>query len=119
MGASVDHLQRHAKTGRLSFRKAFPSELRPHIPNQPVELKRSLGASNISDPNALGRFQTASAEYDAVVAKARKLATKSFDRVAAGYGLGYSAAKLAGTISRIEYPGLDLSGVRPWSSGDA
>jgi integrase len=81
MGASVEHLQRHLKTGRLSFRRAFPVELRPYIPNQPVELKRSLGASSISEPKALERFQAAAAEYDVVVTRAGKQATRSFDRL--------------------------------------
>jgi integrase len=38
------------------------------------------------------------------------------DRVAAGYGAGFSSAKLAEAMGRITYPGLDLSAVRPWSS---
>jgi hypothetical protein len=36
------------------------------------------------------------------------------DRVAAGYGAGYSSVKLAKAMGRIKYPGLDLSAVRPW-----
>lgn len=81
MGACVDHLQRHPRTGRLSFRHAFPIELRPYIPNQRVELKRSLGASSISEPKALERFQAASAEYDPAATRARKAATRTFDRL--------------------------------------
>lgn len=81
MGASVEHLQRHSRTGRLSYRRAFPAELRPHILNEPIELKRSLGATSISDPKALERFQAAGAEYDVTVAMARKQATNSFDRL--------------------------------------
>lgn len=81
MGASVEHLQRHSKTGRLSFRRTFPVELRPFIPNRQVELKRSLGATSIKDPKALERFQSAAAEYDRLTTQARKQATGSFDRL--------------------------------------
>ena len=79
MGASVTHLQRQVKTGRLSFRRAFPVELRPHIPGHPVELKRSLGAQSLREPKALERFEAAAAEYDLLVRKAQKSATRSFD----------------------------------------
>jgi integrase len=44
---------------------------------------------------------------------------KPGDRVAAGYGHGYSAVKLAKAMGRIRYPGLDLSEVRPWSGQEA
>jgi integrase len=42
------------------------------------------------------------------------------DRTAAGYGTGrhpYSSTKLAEAMSRVSYPSLDLSAVRPWVSG--
>lgn len=81
MGACVEHLQQHSKTGRLSFRRAYPVELRRYIPNKPVELKRSLGASRINEPKALERFQAAAAEYDLVVSMARKSASSTFDQL--------------------------------------
>ena len=79
MGVCVKYLHRHPKTGRLSYRRAYPDELRPYIPNQLSELKRSLGADSIHEPGAMERFQAAAAEYGADVAKARKVATRSFD----------------------------------------
>jgi integrase len=41
---------------------------------------------------------------------------KPGDRVAAGYGQGFSTTKLKTAIGLINYTGLDLSAVRPWSS---
>ena len=78
MGAKVDHLQRHPKTGVLRFRRMFPPVLRPFIEG-PAEFKRSLLAKTITAPGAMERFTAASAEYDAKVAKARKLAAGAFD----------------------------------------
>ena len=34
MGASVDYLQNDPKTGRLSYRRAYPPDLRPYIPGK-------------------------------------------------------------------------------------
>jgi integrase len=79
MGASVEHLQKDPKTGRLSFRRAFPPELRPHIAGQPRELKRSLAAKNIAEPGALDRFKQAAADYERLTAQARKAASRTFD----------------------------------------
>lgn len=81
MGASVKYLHRHPKTGRLSFRRAYPPDLRPHIPGQLVELKRSLEAKMITAPGALDRFRDAAAEYEREARKARKAATGTFDRL--------------------------------------
>ena len=60
--------------------KYWPIELSASFPG-PVELKRSLRASSINEPGAMGRFQAAAAECDLVVGKARKAATRSFDRL--------------------------------------
>lgn len=86
MGASVDHLQRQAKTGRLSFRRDYPPEVRPFIAGIPVELKRSLGAKSVTVPGALDRFRDATAEFDKAVESAkrekehaRKVAAGAFD----------------------------------------
>lgn len=77
----MDYLHQDPKTGRLSYRRAFSADLRPYVPKQPVQLKRSLKAVSITAPGAMDRFQAAAAEYDLVVAKARKAATRSFDRL--------------------------------------
>ncbi|MFL6843881.1 MAG: hypothetical protein ACJ8ER_03255 [Allosphingosinicella sp.] len=75
----MEHLQKDPRTGRLSFRRAFAPELRPHIPGQPRELKRSLAATNIAEPGAMDRFKRAATEYDRLTAQARKAATGSWD----------------------------------------
>lgn len=79
MGASVDYLHEDRKTGRLSYRRAYPPKLREFIRGSPRELKRSLGASSISTPGALDRFQEATEEYERTVARARKVASGTFD----------------------------------------
>ena len=81
MGASVEYLHRHPKTGRLSFRRAFPPLLRLHIPGQPVELKRSLRAKLFTAPGASERFQDAEIEYERVTSTARKAASGTFDQL--------------------------------------
>lgn len=81
MGASVDHLQAHPKTGRLSYRRVYPAELRPFITGNPTELKRSLGAKHIGAAGALDRFNAAAAEYDRNVAIARKALVRAFDNL--------------------------------------
>ena len=110
MGASVDHLQRHPRTGRLSFRRVYPLEVRQYIPGRPVELKRSLGASNVSEPGAMERFNAAAAEYDHVVAKARKSLTASYDLLEES-----TIAYLASTFER----GLHAGSEQAVRDGDA
>ena len=48
MGAAVDYLLKDRRTGRLSYRRPYPADLRPHIPGRPRELKRSLGTASFS-----------------------------------------------------------------------
>jgi integrase len=79
MGASVDYLLEDRSTGRLSFRRTFPPELRPHVPGNLREWKRSLGARKIDEPGALEKYKDASVEYDRLATLARKAASNSFD----------------------------------------
>jgi integrase len=81
MGASVDYLLRDSKTGRLSYRRAYPEELRPFVPGKPREFKRSLGSSSIQDPSAAARFSQAATDYERIVSLARKEASSSFDEL--------------------------------------
>ena len=78
MGASVDYLQRDRKTGRLSFRRVFPTELRPFIPGNIVELKRSLRSRTVND-DAATLYTQAAEEYDRLLGLAVKQASGSFD----------------------------------------
>ncbi len=43
MGVRASYVQAD-KTGRLFFRRIYPPELRPHIPDNRRELKRTPGA---------------------------------------------------------------------------
>lgn len=76
MAVPVPYVQEHAKTGRLSFRRVYPPELRPFIDSTgasgPIELKRSLGAKSLKEPGAMLRYQAASAEYDRIVESAKR-----------------------------------------------
>ncbi|HEX7820299.1 MAG TPA: hypothetical protein VF463_06740 [Sphingobium sp.] len=84
LGASVEYLQRDGKTGRLSYRRIFPAELRPFIPAPNVELKRTLGAKTLRAAGAEDRYRAAAELYDRIVAKAERLATgtpNSFDEL--------------------------------------
>jgi integrase len=87
MGCTLAHVLENKKTGRLSFRRAYPPELIPFLPipagqsAPPIELKRSLKSKRLNDPVAMHRFNEASAEWEANVALARKKATATFDRL--------------------------------------
>lgn len=78
------YLQRE-KSGRLSYRRKFPKELVIHIPSASptgrgrTEFKVSLRSSNINDPAARSRYDEAEREFEAVVAKANRRATLSYD----------------------------------------
>ena len=77
MGIYVKHTQIDRKTGRLSYRRAFPSDLRPYLPKKLSELKRSLGATSLADPKPAARYAKAQLEYERLEAKARsKMAGK-------------------------------------------
>lgn len=79
MAFLVRHVETHPRTGRLSYRRVYPTELRPFIPGNRRELKVSLGEKALTDGQALRIFNQASARYDAEVALARKVATQAFD----------------------------------------
>lgn len=79
MRLTIKHIETHPKTGRLIYRRAFPTALRPLIAGSPQVLKRSLGAKNLSDPKAMAAYAAAQAEYSLIVAQAQKLATGKYD----------------------------------------
>lgn len=70
MGASIRHLQRHPRTGLLSFRRVYPVALRPFIDASPKELKISLGARSLFDHDAAHRYCEAASRYARAVAVA-------------------------------------------------
>lgn len=81
------HLQRDKKSGFLSYRRRFPTELVSLIPGKTAtglgrkELKVSLKARDINQPGARARYAEAEAEYEAIVARAQRLASRSYDRL--------------------------------------
>ena len=80
------YLQRE-KSGRLSYRRKFPKELVSHIPSASptgrgrVEFKVSLRSSDINDPAARSRYDDAERDFEALVARAKRLATQSYNRL--------------------------------------
>jgi integrase len=71
-------------SGRLSYRRVYPPELRKYIAalgHKPTELKRSLKASRLTDPGAAERYRAAEAEWQAIVDQATKLATGTYDKL--------------------------------------
>ena len=90
---TVKHLLKNPITGRLSYRRIYPVELRPFIAGSPRELKRSLKASRIEDPTAVSAYQTAHIEYEATIVAARKKLEGRFDKLDPPM-IAYLAAKL-------------------------
>lgn len=82
MGLSVEyqHVQADKRTGRLSYRRVYPPELRPYIPGSPTELKRSLAGTDLSNPATVARYSEAARLWFDTVAKAEKLATQKYDK---------------------------------------
>jgi integrase len=72
----VKHILSH-KSGRRSYRRFFPEDLRPFVPGGKQEHKRSLGHEG--DLGFLGRYEAADAEYQSIVATARKRLNGAFD----------------------------------------
>ena len=76
---TVRHLLKNAKTGRLSYRRIFPVELRSHVFGNPSEFKRSLGAKSITDLKAWAAYEAAHSEYETIAATARKKLEGRYD----------------------------------------
>jgi integrase len=85
MGQLLAHILKDKKTGRLSYRRAYPPELIPFLDipagktQAPTELKRSLQASSIAQSGALDIWREANADWEANVAVARKRQTATYD----------------------------------------
>lgn len=73
MGVMVRYVEADKRTGRLSYRRIYPAELRPFVPGQVRELKRSLRSTNIHSPEASRLYAEAQAEYERYVASARRV----------------------------------------------
>lgn len=77
MAILVKHTLIHG-SGRVSFRRTIPPELRQFVPESPREFKRSLGKR---DAGFLSRYEAAANEYEALVAVAQRKRTGTFDRL--------------------------------------
>ncbi|USU09931.1 hypothetical protein NF700_06625 [Sphingomonadaceae bacterium OTU29MARTA1] len=82
MAMLVQHILRHP-SGRVSFRRQYPPELRPFISRAggvgPIELKVSLGHEG--SPGFLSRYETALMQWETTVAEARKRQAGEYDRL--------------------------------------
>lgn len=83
MEVVVKYLRPHPKTGILEYRRVIPEPLRPHVRDvvgKPLsELKRSLGARDVTEPGAMARYDALQAEFERMIVRARKLAAGKFD----------------------------------------
>lgn len=97
MGLTVEfqHVLADKKTGRLSFRRVYPPELRPFIPGSPVELKRSLGGTSLHNLVVRQRYEAAARLWAQTVEKADKIASQRFDKPTIS-----QVAHLAGVFER-------------------
>ena len=81
------HLQSDKKSGILSYRRRFPTDLIPHIPCKSptgrgrTELKVSLGARDMRDGGATERYNQADRDWEQIVERARKRAGGIFDQL--------------------------------------
>jgi hypothetical protein len=71
VGATVDYTQR-AASGLLYYRRAVPADLKPFVQGSRGQVRRSLGGTSITAPGAMERYQAAAAEYDRLLAVARR-----------------------------------------------
>jgi integrase len=83
MKVEVRYLQRHPRTGILYYRRAFPLKLRPHVGDDggQAELKVSLEVRSLNEPGAKALYDATAARYDAMLAKAQKVASGVYDRL--------------------------------------
>lgn len=79
MAVALKYVHRNPQTGLLSYRRAYPAELRPHLPDNRIQLKRSLKATRLEEAGAMARYQVAHAEYETTAATARKKLEGRYD----------------------------------------
>lgn len=76
MGLLLKHILPHS-SGRLSYRRVIPEELRRFIPSGKREHKESLGHEG--SPGFLSRYEEADKKYDKLVATARRQLEGAYD----------------------------------------
>ncbi|WP_037465048.1 site-specific integrase [Sphingobium herbicidovorans] len=72
---AVRYIDKDPKTGILSYRRIFPTDLRPFLPRRARELKRSLRARTFHEGRAAEIYRQAVADYDRMLADAQAKAT--------------------------------------------
>jgi hypothetical protein len=81
MGLLLRYIDVDRKTGRLSFRRVFPSRLRRFVPGQKRELKVSLQSDKLDDPDTLRLYSKSSGQYDRILELAEKASSGVYDRL--------------------------------------
>ena len=76
MGLLLKHILSHP-SGRLSYRRVFPEEVRPFVPGGRREHKASLGLQ--SSPDFLARYDAEAKEYERLVALALRRRDGAYD----------------------------------------
>ncbi|WEK45782.1 MAG: hypothetical protein P0Y56_12180 [Candidatus Andeanibacterium colombiense] len=113
------HVERDRRSGRLSYRRVYPAPLRPFVPRQTRELKRSLGADRLT-PEALSILADAEAEYERTLQAAQRKA-KGSSRPLAEADIGFLAQtyahRLRANLSDTHFDGSDSR--RSWLGASA
>lgn len=110
MGMVVRYVESDKRTGRLSYRRVFPPALRPHVPGQNRELKRSLRATSLDDPAAIQSYADAQAEYERLTALAQKAVAGQYDTL--------DAATIAWLAEAFRAEALEGDESARWDSGE-
>lgn len=79
MGIILKYTEQDPKTGRLIYRRRYPKALLPYTPGNSVALKRSLVGKDIQSPDVLERYPEVQAEYEHIIALAKKKKDRVFD----------------------------------------
>lgn len=83
MGIILQYTEQKTKTDPITYRRRYPKALLPYIPGNSDAFKRSLVGNDIQSPVVLGYYGKAQAEYDRIVAIAKKKEGRVFDTLAA------------------------------------
>lgn len=110
MGLQLRYVEADKRTGRLSYRRVFSPELRPHVPGQRRELKRSLRARSLDDPQAMEAYASAQAEFARLEALAAKAAAGRFDTL--------DAATIAWLADAFRAQALEQDDAGRWDVGE-
>lgn len=120
MGVTLRYVEADKKTGRLSYRRVYPPDVRRFVPKQARELKRSLRAKTLNDPQASRLYADAHAEFERNLAMARRMAGGSTRPLREGdttFLVGVYVHRLRKNLSDTHWDRTDAS--RDWISTSA